>query len=135
MKENEAKIDEHEPPKKKPKISKTNKDRLSASSILDFAFLLGNLKQTKRSGWIRKKIAQPESIADHMYRMGVLSMILTSECKVVQMALIHEVMEAICGDIIPIEKISRVSKAEKYKAESDAMIKIKNEYLNGSEIG
>ena len=34
-----------------------------------------------------------------------------------------------------IEKISRVSKAEKYKAESDAMIKIKNKYLNGSEIG
>ena len=30
----------------------------------------------KRTGWVRKGIEGPESIADHMYRMAVMSMIV-----------------------------------------------------------
>ena len=30
----------------------------------------------KRTGWVRKGIEGPESIADHMYRMGVMAMIV-----------------------------------------------------------
>lgn len=35
-----------------------------------------NLSQTtKRAGWVRKEIKDPESIADHMYRMGLMALI------------------------------------------------------------
>jgi HD domain len=30
---------------------------------------------TKRTGWVRKGVQGPESIADHMYRMGIMAMI------------------------------------------------------------
>ena len=30
---------------------------------------------TKRTGWIRKDVQGPESIADHMYRMSMMALI------------------------------------------------------------
>jgi len=34
------------------------------------------MKQTtKRAGWLRKEVQNPESIADHMYRMGLMALI------------------------------------------------------------
>jgi len=30
---------------------------------------------TKRTGWLRKDVKNPESIADHMYRMGLMALI------------------------------------------------------------
>ena len=134
---------------KPSKSHSQSSQKLSASSILEFAYLIGNLKKTERSGWIRKEIVKPESIADHMYRMSVLSWIFTDqfnkydegngveldENKIIKMALVHDIIESICGDIIPIEKISGVSKEEKYKLEHDSILKIRDEYLNGSDVG
>lgn len=48
---------------------------------------------------VRKGVAQPESIADHMYRMGMMALISgdagvdTNRC--VRMALVHDVAEAL----------------------------------------
>jgi putative hydrolase of HD superfamily len=33
------------------------------------------LQLTKRTGWVRCNVAGPESIADHMYRMAMMSLI------------------------------------------------------------
>ena len=41
--------------------------------------ILHNLKTTKRTGWVRKNVPGPESIADHMYRMSVMAMIAGDE--------------------------------------------------------
>ena len=30
---------------------------------------------TKRTGWVRSGVAGPESIADHMYRMGMMALV------------------------------------------------------------
>jgi putative hydrolases of HD superfamily len=73
--------------------------------ILDFAFKLGKLKKTKRTGWIREKIPNPESVAEHSFRTAVLTMILAPQVKAdtdkaVKMALIHDVGEAEIGDIV-----------------------------------
>ncbi|KAI3739676.1 hypothetical protein L2E82_30087 [Cichorium intybus] len=32
-------------------------------------------KSTKRAGWVKRDITGPESIADHMYRMGLMALI------------------------------------------------------------
>ena len=146
------------PPLKKQKIdtsqegeidSNDNKNKLSPSSLLEFAYLIGNLKSTKRTGWVRKGIDGAESIADHQYRMAILSWIFSEQFnkyrqdksieinvnKMIKMALCHDIIESICGDIVPIEKISGISKQEKYKIELNAMIKIRDEYLKNTKVG
>lgn len=42
----------------------------STSSAIDFFNLIYKLKATKRTGWVRRGVKGPESIADHMYRMS-----------------------------------------------------------------
>ena len=42
----------------------------NAVQAIDFFHLIFKLKATKRTGWVRRGVKGPESIADHMYRMG-----------------------------------------------------------------
>ena len=83
---------------------------------------------------------KPESIADHMYRMSLMAMVAAKEMpgldqnRCVKLALIHDVAEAIVGDITPNDP---VSKEEKNKMESDAMAKIRamlGDALGGEEM-
>ncbi|RUS20339.1 hypothetical protein BC937DRAFT_95456, partial [Endogone sp. FLAS-F59071] len=43
---------------------------------VQFFHLLEKLKLTKRSGWIENAIHDPKSVADHMYRMGVMALMI-----------------------------------------------------------
>ncbi|KAI9591166.1 hypothetical protein BDF19DRAFT_456036 [Syncephalis fuscata] len=85
---------------------------------LEFFHLCENLKRTKRTGWIDNGVQQPESIADHMHRMSLMAMLVNDpnldRDKCVKMALVHDLAEAIVGDITPH---AGVSKDEKYKLE------------------
>eukprot|EP00882_Tetradesmus_deserticola_P015642 GHRQ01016667.1.p2 GENE.GHRQ01016667.1~~GHRQ01016667.1.p2 ORF type:complete len:250 (+),score=95.53 GHRQ01016667.1:562-1311(+) len=96
------------------------------AAAIDFLMLLERLKTTKRTGWVRCNVQQPESIADHMYRMGMMSL-LASDAGVdagrcMRMALVHDVAEALVGDITPH---CNVSDEQKYKLEADAIQQIK----------
>eukprot|EP01084_Bolivina_argentea_P267096 453297_1 len=55
--------------------------------------------------------------------------------KLIKMSLCHDIIESICGDIVPIEKISGISKDKKHEIELNAMIKIRDEYLKGTNVG
>ncbi|KAJ0967485.1 hypothetical protein J5N97_024402 [Dioscorea zingiberensis] len=46
-----------------------------SSSGVDFLSLCHRLKTTKRAGSIRRGVHRPESVADHMYRMGLMALI------------------------------------------------------------
>lgn len=46
-------------------------------NVIDFANVVTRLKLTKRTGWVKSGISGPESIADHMYRMSMLAMLIT----------------------------------------------------------
>lgn len=48
----------------------------SSKEMLEFFHTIEKLKTQKRTGWVHEDIHQPESIADHMYRMGIMAMIL-----------------------------------------------------------
>ena len=79
----------------------------ASSRAIDFLTLTRSLKTTKRTGWVMRGVHSPESIADHMYRMSLMSMIAsfsdgrldTNRC--IQLALIHDLAEAKVGDITP----------------------------------
>ncbi|XP_076909827.1 uncharacterized protein LOC143567241 isoform X2 [Bidens hawaiensis] len=95
----------------------------SPSSAIDFLTLCHSLKSTKRAGWVKRDIAGPESIADHMYRMGLMALISNdtpgvNRDRCIKMAIVHDIAEAIVGDITPSDG---VPKAEKSRLEKEAI--------------
>lgn len=89
----------------------------TAAGLLSFLRIVGRLKRTARSGWVLSGVPDVESVSDHMYRMGVISMV-TSDSKAVKMALVHDLAEALVGDITPHDG---VSKEAKFVRESTAL--------------
>ncbi|XP_020204911.1 HD domain-containing protein 2 isoform X1 [Cajanus cajan] len=98
----------------------------SSSSVIDFLTLCHRLKTTKRKGWVNHGIKGAESIADHMYRMALMALIagdvpgLNRE-RCIKIALVHDIAEAIVGDITPSDG---VPKAEKSRREQEALNKM-----------
>ena len=69
----------------------------------------GKLKRTRRTGWVEAGVRDPESVADHSYRVALLSMLLSDQqgldtLKAVRMALLHDLAEAVTGDLTPRQK-------------------------------
>lgn len=79
----------------------TNK-AINYLNIFDHA---GRLKQIQRYGWLLKGIKKPESVADHISRVALMTLILGTNTtldlhKMVSMAIIHDLGESIVGDVI-----------------------------------
>ncbi|KAK7541808.1 HD domain-containing protein [Phyllosticta citricarpa] len=96
-----------------------------STSPLPFFHVLERLKTTKREGWRRFGINHGESISDHMYRMSILTMLAPESLsarlnipRCTKMALVHDMAEALVGDITPVDP---VSKDEKSRRETDTM--------------
>mgnify|MGYP001586262197 FL=1 len=84
---------------------------------------IGKLKDLKRTGWVLRKVPNSESVADHSFRVSVMALLLSEKFKLdvnkcVQMALIHDIAEAVIGDITIHDKITN---KEKHKFEDRAM--------------
>ncbi|CAF4794799.1 unnamed protein product [Pieris macdunnoughi] len=99
------------------------------TKILEFLELVGRLKHIKRTGWILCDINDCETIAGHMYRMGLMTFLLTEEnnptkldrFKCLEIALVHDLAECIVGDLTPH---CGVPPDEKHRRETEAMKKI-----------
>ncbi|TGZ69715.1 hypothetical protein CRM22_003584 [Opisthorchis felineus] len=103
---------------------------MSRSNILQFLSMCGRLKRTVRTGWTRYDINQPESVADHMYRMALMATVIpTSDQtgisveRLIKMTIVHDLAESVVGDITPH---CNVSKEEKARRESNAMTDLCN---------
>ncbi len=96
-------------------------DTMNIAGLMEKA---GKLKELKRTGWVEVGVPSPESVADHSYRVSLLSMILSDQkkldtLKVVRMALIHDLAESKIGDLTPRQK-----QEDHEKFENDAMKEI-----------
>ncbi|XP_037075015.1 5'-deoxynucleotidase HDDC2-like isoform X1 [Pollicipes pollicipes] len=74
--------------------------------LLDFLRIVGKLKHLKRTGWVRRQVTEPETVAGHMYRMSVMALVAAGRAQVdqvraVKMALVHDLAEALVGDLTP----------------------------------
>ncbi|XP_022153358.1 HD domain-containing protein 2 [Momordica charantia] len=112
----------------------------SASSAIDFLTLCQRLKTTKRTGWIQRRVKDPESIADHMYRMGIMALISSDipgidRDKCIKMAIVHDIAEAIVGDITPFDGISKLEKNRREREALDHMCKLLGGGPRAKEIG
>lgn len=102
----------------------------NSSSPVPYFHLLERLKTTKREGWRRFGIARGESIADHMYRMAMISMLAPPSIrarvdlhKCLKMCLIHDMAESLVGDITPVDGVAKPEKSRREAAAMDYMTK------------
>ena len=85
----------------------------------EFLRMAAGLKKIPRQGWIDKAgISNPESVADHSYSMTVMAMMFGDNagmdtCKMIRMALLHDIVESITGDLTP-EMTSKENKLAQF---------------------
>jgi len=110
------------------KIKKQGESILEYS--IKFARICGKLKSTRRTGWVYSNVPEPESVADHSWRVAAMCLLLREQgnhgrdkntfniSKAIEMAIVHDLAESIVGDIAPADN---VTSEEKYKLEHDAI--------------
>ncbi|KAI0888795.1 HD domain-containing protein [Annulohypoxylon maeteangense] len=105
-----------------------------SNSPVPFFHILERLKTGKREGWRRFGIKRGESIADHMYRMSLMTLLCPPSLapkvdlnKCMKMCLIHDMAESIVGDITPVDG---VPKPEKSRREAETM-----DYISKNLLG
>ncbi|MFH0817434.1 MAG: HD domain-containing protein [Candidatus Micrarchaeota archaeon] len=86
------------------------KNEREISRIADFIFEAGMLKDTPRSGWLTIGIKNPESVAEHSFRTGIIGLILAklegaNEEKVMKLCLLHDLEETRLGDLHSVNKL------------------------------
>ena len=92
------------------------------SKFFEFFQVVGELKELPRAGWLREKeIKNPENVADHCYRTGLLALLFSGDKKLdvnkmMKMGLIHDLAEAKIGDYTPYDKITPEEKRKKEEA-------------------
>lgn len=106
--------------------------------IIDFAKYIGKLKQTKRIGWKNFKVPESESVAEHSFRVAVLAMVLAPKFKldvekVVKMAIVHDVGEAIVGDIVKQYGEKMIPNIKQIRKNEEKALKKIFSLINGTE--
>lgn len=75
--------------------------------ILNFLFEVNKLKEIPRTGWLIWRIKNPESIAEHIFRVAFLSYLLGCKKELrlkitIQQAISHDLCEVYAGDATPL---------------------------------
>ena len=108
-------------------------------NVINYYVLCNRLKNVIRTGWLDWNVKKDrvESVAEHIFGVQMLAIAMKSEfnydvdiLKVIYMLAIHELGEAIIGDLTQFQ----ISKEEKMVIERDAVHKILNGLLDGKEI-
>ncbi|GIQ87710.1 hypothetical protein KIPB_009806 [Kipferlia bialata] len=97
--------------------------------------LLYRLKSVPRTGWLDHEVCgkgttrprDVESVSEHSHTTALLAMMLCppelDRLKVIEMALLHDCTEAVCGDITP-EAYSSVTAEDKQAREEAALTQV-----------
>jgi len=77
--------------------------------LLRFWLEISKLQRLRRTGWVRCGVREPETVASHMYRMGVMGLLLEGTETAI-LSICHDMAECIIGDITPHCKVSEEEK-------------------------
>lgn len=91
-------------------------------NLLNFFIKAGKLKKMPRRGWVIRNIKNPESIAEHTFRVTIMAWFLGEKKrnnfnieKIIKMALIHDLCEVYAGDTTPYDSILTKDKKQMQK--------------------
>lgn len=112
------------------------KNKISVDKIINAYSYVLKLKKQKRNGWLLMKIKNPESVADHIFAMSFLAILLIDEKKfdlkrILIQIIIHEICEAKIGDITPYDNYTCQQKSD---MEKEAAFEILNEIDESGEL-
>lgn len=108
-------------------------------NVLNYYLICNKLKHLIRKGWLDWNVKKDrlESVAEHVYGTLLLAIAMKSEyeydidiLKVIYMLSIHEIGEAVIGDLTMFE----INKQEKEKIEHEAVKNILSGLLDGKYI-
>jgi putative hydrolase of HD superfamily len=107
--------------------------------VIQAYFELNHLKQLYRQGWLNRGVSQAdcETVAEHSFATAILAMWLAQSyfpeldiCKVIRMALVHDLGEIYAGDIIPAHAIDPL---EKHRLEASSIRRLLSKLPKGLE--
>ncbi|MFQ6087804.1 MAG: HD family hydrolase [Candidatus Methanofastidiosia archaeon] len=84
---------------------------MNPENLIEFFEEVGKLKKIKRMGWVLRGVENPESVAEHSFRVTLISSFASEffeekldREKIFQMALLHEIAEVKLGDLTLVSK-------------------------------
>ena len=89
-------------------------------TLLNFFIEIGKLKGKKRKGMMFYGIKDPETTAEHTFRVAIVSWILGTLAeldveRVIKISLVHDLCEVYAGDITPYDGLLPKNKKERYE--------------------
>jgi len=94
--------------------------------VIQFLSVISRLKDTRRQGWVERGIRQPESVADHMYRVATMTFLCLDptldKTRMMKLALCHDMAEALVGDITPAMQVPKAEKEARERAAMDHIV-------------
>ncbi|HEX3721568.1 MAG TPA: HD domain-containing protein [Nitrolancea sp.] len=81
-----------------------------SEALINLLRLAGRLKRLPRQGWLLLGVDSPESVADHSYRVALMTLLMAQDNPEVRMeralvlALCHDLPEALAGDATPFDE-------------------------------
>lgn len=124
-------------------------DTINARGTAGYLLEMGMLKRARRSGWWIAGVKDPESIAEHSFRVGIIGVVPAmmegaDPAKVALMCLFHDTQETRVGDIPHIgrrylkaasnEKVTADQVSAAHPAVASGVQRIVDEYENGDAI-
>ncbi|MFE2726101.1 HD family hydrolase [Kitasatospora sp. NPDC059327] len=124
-------------------------EEAQAKGTASYLFEAGMLKRAKRSGWWIAGVKDPETIAEHSFRTGVVGAVLAmmegvDPAKVALLCLFHDTQETRIGDIphigrrylsaAPNERVTADQVSAAHPAVLSGVKAIVEEYENGDSL-
>ncbi len=103
--------------------------------LIEFLEYISKLKLTVRTGWKMLEVKKGETIGSHSFGVTFLAWLLAKKKKIdvdktIKMALIHDIIEGITGDIAFVEEKYKIKEDLEKKALPKLMKIIPNELRN-----
>src|SRR5690606_30729890 len=99
--------------------------------LMEIREILAELKRTVRTGWAIEGVPNPESVADHTWGMTLLLLMAFDRLeghgeenldreRALKLAIVHDLQEAITGDLVPGRAPKEMTREEKGQLEDEA---------------
>ncbi|MBI2644395.1 MAG: HD domain-containing protein [Candidatus Wildermuthbacteria bacterium] len=96
--------------------------------LLKFFLEASLLKTTQRTGWVWRGISNPETVAEHSFRLAFFAWVLGRKAnlntnRLIKLALLHDICEVYAGDLTPHYGTARYKEIIRSKEKRGALLK------------